>query len=216
MRTLLGKIWSARRAVALYAILIALGWFAGEQMRDVVVPEMRPSTEPVIHRTIMTALAVYIVTAAIPFIPGAEIGFALLLLFGGQASFLVYIGMVGALLLAYTAARIVPLGPLAQAARWAHLTRAAVLLDELDAMPIKDRANVLSERMTGRFGEALLRNRFLFLIIVLNLPGNSVLGGGGGIAFMAGLSGLYGFVPYLICVLVSVAPIPLFFYLFGN
>ena len=36
----------------------------------------------------------------------------------------------------------------------------------------------------------LLRYRYVALALAFNLPGNAVLGGGGGIAMMAGLSGI--------------------------
>lgn len=216
MHATLNRLWALRRAIALYALLFAVGWFAGEQLRDVAIPEMRPMTEPLIHRIIMGALAAYIIASAIPFVPGAEIGFGMLLLFGGQASVLVYSGMVCALLLAYGAARIIPLRPLSQFAAWMGLKRTAGFLDELDNLPAEDRADRIGERMTGPVSQKLFSNRFLLLIVLLNTPGNSVLGGGGGLAFMAGLSGLYGFWPYFLCVLIAVAPLPLFFFLFGN
>jgi hypothetical protein len=45
--------------------------------------------------------------------------------------------------------------------------------------------------------------------VALNLPGNTLLGGGGGIALMAGLSGLYPMPAYLTTVAIAVAPVPL-------
>lgn len=55
----------------------------------------------------------------------------------------------------------------------------------------------------------LLRHRYLALAVALNLPGNTLLGGGGGIALMAGLSGLYPMPAYLTTVAIAVAPVPL-------
>jgi hypothetical protein len=43
----------------------------------------------------------------------------------------------------------------------------------------------------------------------LNIPGNIVIGGGGGIAMIAGLTGLYSFPRYLLTIAIAVAPIPL-------
>ena len=58
-----------------------------------------------------------------------------------------------------------------------------------------------------------MRNRYVVLALLFNMPGNSVLGGGGGIAFIAGLSGRYRFWAYLLSVLIAVAPFPLLFLL---
>ena len=216
MRTVLRRIWAARRAIAVYAALLALGAVAGEWMMGVAVPEMRPMNEPMIHRIVMTALVVFVVAAALPFVPGAEIGFALLLIFGGQASALVYAGMVGALILSFCVARLVPFPVLSRLATWLGLARIASLIDEIGQTPPPERADYFSDRMDGRFGKAAFRNRYVLLALLLNTPGNSVIGGGGGIAFTAGLTGMYRFWPYLASVLIAVAPFPLFFLVFGG
>lgn len=211
MRALLRRLWAARRAVALYAALLATGWIAGEFLLGVTIPELRPMNEPLIHRLVMGALIIFVLAAAIPFVPGAEIGFALLLMFGGQASPIVYAGMVGALLLSFTVASFVPLPVLSRFAGWLRLKSTAALVDELANAAPQDRAGVVSSKLDNRFGSAVLTNRYVALALLLNLPGNSVLGGGGGLAFVAGVSGLYRFWAYLISVLVAVAPFPLMF-----
>lgn len=211
MRPVLRRLWAVRRAICLYGLLLLFGLSAGHLLRDFAFPEMRPMNEPLIHRIVMGALLVFVLAAAVPFVPGAEIGFALLLVFGGQAAPVVYVGMVGALLLSYCAARFVPFHVLAALAGWLGLKRMLGLLDEIALTPPPDRARLLENRLHGRFSRGLLHNRYLVLVLLLNLPGNSVLGGGGGLAFLAGISGLYRFVPYLVSVLVAVAPIPLLF-----
>lgn len=216
MHAFLGRLKDKRRAVLLYGLLILVGWALGDQLRAVTIPEMRPMNEPAIHRIVMGALVVYIVTAAIPFVPGAEIGFTLLFLFGAKAAPIVYWGMVGALLLSYGIARLVPLTALARAAAWLGLGRAATFLERFDATPPHERADLLSRRIDSRLGRTLLKNRYLALAILINLPGNSVLGGGGGLAFLAGASGLYRAGPYLLTVLLAVAPFPLGVYLLAS
>jgi hypothetical protein len=47
------------------------------------------------------------------------------------------------------------------------------------------------------------------LVLLLNLPGNALIGGGGGIAMMAGLSRLYSFPLYLFLISVAVLPGPI-------
>ena len=214
MRAFLIRLWSFRLALAIYAILLAAGWGAGELLLGMTVPELRPMNEPMIHRMVMGALVLFVVMAAIPFIPGAEIGFALLLMFGGQASGIVYAGMVGALLLSFTVARFVPLSLLSQLTASLRLAGAARFFDLLASMPAEERSRFISDRLDGQFSSMLLKNRYLALAILLNVPGNSLLGGAGGLAFMAGISGLYRFWPYLLSVLIAVAPIPLIFYFF--
>ena len=58
----------------------------------------------------------------------------------------------------------------------------------------------------------LLLYRYLALALAINMPGNIVLGGGGGIAMMAGLSRMFDPLPFLLTVLIAVLPIPLIFF----
>lgn len=211
MRALLSRLWAVRRAVALYCALLSAGWIAGEVLLGIAIPDLRPMNEPLIHRLVMGALIFFVLAAAIPFVPGAEIGFALLLIFAGQASPIVYAGMVGALLLSFTVASFVPLPVLARLANWLQLKRTSVFVNELATTPLQDRTNVVSGRLDSWFGRTMLNNRYVVLALLLNLPGNSVLGGGGGLAFLAGISGLYRFWAYLISVSIAVAPFPLIF-----
>jgi len=216
MRSFLGRLWAARRAVALYSALLAAGWITGDLVLGITIPEMRPMNEPWIHRLVMGSLIIFVLAAAIPFVPGAEIGFALLLMFGAQASQMVYAGMVGALVLSFALASFVPLPVLSRCANWLRLKRTAGFVNELANAPLQDRANVVSQKLDSRLGNLMVKNRYIVLAVLLNLPGNSVLGGGGGLAFMAGISGLYRFSAYLITVLIAVAPIPLIFLVLGQ
>ncbi len=216
MLTFLDRLWTARRAIALYSVLLAASWIFGEFLLEISIPELRPMNEPLIHRLVIGSLIVFILAAAIPFVPGAEIGFALLLIFGGKASPIVYFGMVGALILSFTVASFVPLPMLSKFAKWLRLKRIAEFVDELANAPPQDRASVVSGKLDNRFGDMMFKNRYVVLALLLNLPGNSVLGGGGGLAFMAGISGLYKFWAYLLSVLIAVAPFPLIFLILGR
>lgn len=213
MRAVLKGLWARKRAIAFYGLLLLGGWFLGGLLKDLTVPEMRPMNEPMIHRIVMTAFVAFVVLAAIPFVPGAEIGFALLLLFGGQVAPLVYLGMVGALTLSYLAARILPTVLLANLLNWLGLNRAADFATTLDAADPDERLRKLSSIVPSRYSQRLLSHRYLLLAVALNTPGNSLLGGGGGLGFIAGASRLFPFWHYLAVVLGAVAPVPLFFYL---
>jgi hypothetical protein len=205
-------LWAKRRAIAFYGLLLLGGWFLGDVLKNLTVPEMRPMNEPMIHRIVMTAFVAFIVLAAIPFVPGAEIGLALLLLFGGQIAPLVYLGMVGALLLSFVIARLIPAAVLARLLEWLGLTRAAGFVAKLDATAPVDRMQIFSTIVPSNLGRRLIDYRYLLLAVALNTPGNSLLGGGGGLAFIAGASRLYSFWLYLAVVICAVAPVPLFFY----
>ncbi|CUI71631.1 hypothetical protein TA5113_01246 [Cognatishimia activa] len=211
MRALLGRIWTVRRAVALYAGVLTLGWLAGSYLRDLAIPEMRPMNEPRIHAMVMVALVVFIVAAAIPFVPGAEVGFALLFFFGAQAAPLVFLGMVGAMFLSYSVAKIVPIRSLISLSNWLRLGKITEFLRRQQAAEPQNEPKAIMQNLDNRLARFAVKNRYLVLIILLNTPGNSILGGGGGLAFFAGLSNAYRFWPFLLSVVIAVAPVPLAF-----
>ena len=53
------------------------------------------------------------------------------------------------------------------------------------------------------------KKTILVLGILFNLPGNSVLGGGGGIALICGMSRLFKWQWFLLTVILVTAPVPL-------
>jgi len=212
VRAVLTGLWARRKAVAFYALLLTGGWFLGDFLKDLTVPDMRPMNEPMIHRIVMTAFVAFVVLAAIPFVPGAEIGFALLLLFGGQIAPLVYLGMVGALILSFVVARLVPASVIARLLDWLGLRKAAAFVTELDDADTSGRMDKLGMIVSPRLGRRLHDYRHILLAVALNTPGNSLLGGGGGLAFVAGASRMFSFWAYLAVVAMAVAPVPFFFY----
>jgi hypothetical protein len=52
--------------------------------------------------------------------------------------------------------------------------------------------------------------------MVVNLPGNILIGGGGGISLMAGTSGLYSLPRFLCTIAIGISPVPLAFLIFGK
>lgn len=214
MHATLVKLWTLRRALLFYAVLLALGWFLGLIFRDFTSIETGSMNEPLIKNFVIVALVAYVVMAAIPFVPGAEIGLALLLMFGPEAAPVVYLGMVGALILSFTIARLVPCRPLCRWLRWLGLERASRLLGKLDAAAPADREQIVLSAVPARLTRSFVRNRYLLLALAINLPGNSVLGGGGGLAFSAGVSGLYRYWSFVAVVAIAVAPVPFAFMLF--
>lgn len=199
--------------ITIYATLLFGGWFAGDWILQLIDVEFRQINEPMLNLAIIFTVAIYVLASALPFVPGAEIGFSLILLFGGRIAFVVYISMVAALIMAFLAGRFVPLTALAGAFKSLGLTQAYELTMHLAPLNSKQRLALLTENAPRRFVPHLLRHRYLALMLILNLPGNSIIGGGGGIGFIAGLSRLFSFPAYLAAVGLAAAPIPLFFFL---
>ncbi len=190
---------------------VAAGWIA-----EVLTFEIRPSNEPFVHRIITLCAIVYAVLIAIPFVPGVEIGLALIGMLGPPIVFLVYVSTLAGLSIAFVAGRLIPLTGLIRLLSDLHFRRASHLLETIQPMNGEARLAFLVSKTPNRFVPALLRHRYLALAVVINLPGNIVIGGGGGIALMAGASKLYSVPGFLATIVLAVAPLPLAILLFGT
>lgn len=165
---------------------------------------------------IVLGAVAYVGLTAIPFVPGAEIGVALLMVMGPSGAALVYFGMIAALGIAFAAGRFVPLRWVAGLLGSLGFERARDLVLTSGEMSYADRTRFIETHAPRRWVPFLLRNRYIALALLLNLPGNVVLGGGGGIAFAAGACRLFGGWAFLLTILIAVAPIPLAVLLFGT
>lgn len=194
--------------VVVYLALLAGGLLAGDWALEISVEGLRPSTEPRLHAMLMSVLGLYVLASAVPFVPGAEIGLGLLLTFGERLAVLVYAAMVAALTLSYGIGRFVPSRLIAALFGHLGLDRARALVLRMAPLDPRQRVDLLSSQAPRRLVPVLLRHRYLALAVVLNVPGNSLLGGGGGIALAAGMSGLYPAPAYLATLCVAVAPVP--------
>lgn len=194
---------------ALYGALILGGMLLGHLLGEFSEFHLHPSNEVYLHRVISTTVVIYILVAALPFVPAAEIGLGLMLMLGPEIAVLVYASTVFALMMAYLVGRTVPATLCAAAFEFFGSRKARDLVLEMAALDAPARLELLLARAPTRIVPNLLRHRYLALALALNLPGNSLIGGGGGIALSAGMSGLYPVPAYLTTVAVAVAPVPL-------
>lgn len=140
----------------------------------------------------------YVLLLAIPFVPSAEIGLAVMLVMGSSMALPVYAATILGLTIAFAAGR------------QAHLYRRSHVKN--DALQTPDAIAVLHEKLRGRpILRRSLRFRGLALIAMINMPGNTVVGGGGGIAMAVGYSRILTFSEFLSCAAVAVAPVPTLF-----
>ncbi|MHA6326903.1 hypothetical protein [Roseivivax sp. CAU 1753] len=205
----------ALRLVVIVVVILA-AIHLSRQIQDAIGIEIMPHNEALMYRIILLALLAYVVMTALPFVPGAEIGMTLLTVFGPGLAPLVYAGTVLSLMLAYGAGRLVPQATTARALRRWKLPRAAALMERLAALPGQDRPGMLVELIDTPALTRLAQHRYIALMVLINMPGNVVIGGGGGIAFAAGLSGVFAPHLFLAAVLLAVLPVPLAIFLLGG
>lgn len=167
-----------------------------------------PISYKLVERAIIAGVILYICLMATPFLPGIEIGLIFMILLGPQGAVLIYLSTLVALTLSFGLGRIFPPHLLAALLGWLHMSRAESLLRKFDMTPPAQRLDFMAGKTATGAIPALLRRRYLVLASLLNLPGNVLIGGAGGIAMLAGMSRLYSFPRYLLLISVAVLPGP--------
>ncbi len=196
------------------ALLVAANLIARDYIMSLEF-EIRPSNEDAVHRTIMMSAALYALLLAIPFVPGVEIGLAMIAMLGPPIAILVYLCTLAGLTLAYVVGRLIPLRVLIHLAHDCHLARTSELLERIAPMSKQEKLEFLIAKAPRRIVPWLLRYRYVALAFALNIPGNYLIGGGGGIALFAGISRLFAAPAFLFTIVLAVAPVPLAIVIFG-
>ena len=202
------------RVVILIAVLVLATWGA-HMVRDALNLQIRPDNEQQVHRMIMLGSAAYIGLLALPFVPGAEIGLAMLAAFGAAIAPLIYVCTVASMILAYTAGRFLPIDLLRRVLSTLRMNRAADLVARAAPLSGEDRVAMLLDGQSARALRLAVRYRYIALAVAVNTPGNSVIGGGGGIMLMAGLSGIFSPIATVATIALAVSPVPLAMVFFG-
>ncbi len=154
----------------------------------------------------------YILLLSLPFVPGVELGILLMCVFGKEGIVFVYGSTVAGLSLAFLFGRLIP-------RRWidAGLERlqnsrsCSTRSDELEKMA--DCISAEPAQTASRFKSLVLKYRYLTIAILVNLPGNYILGGGGGISIVCGASRRISWRGFLVTIILAVSPVPIFVYL---
>lgn len=195
-------------------VVVLTATWVSHLVRDALLQVM-PGNEQMINQVIILGTAAYVFLLALPFVPGAEIGIALLVSFGASIAPLVYVATVVAMMLSYSVGRLLPVTLLVRLLSFLHLRRAATLVGRAAVLPPEARVALLLEAAPPHLVALALRRRYVALALSVNIPGNAIIGGGGGIMMMAGLSGLFAPLPTLIAILIGVSPVPLVIMLMG-
>ncbi|MEM9305407.1 MAG: hypothetical protein AAGE01_25080 [Pseudomonadota bacterium] len=148
------------------------------------------------------ALLIYGLCLAIPFMPGVELGWLIMLAFGRPGIVAAWLVTIVALACAFTigraAQRRFDIPP------W--LARRIPSAGELD--DFYDRT--LGRTRLGRWvGRAQGSFPYLTIAVLLNLPGNAILGGGGGISMAAAFSDRIRAPGFVLTCALATLPLPI-------
>lgn len=165
---------------------------------------------------LITVMVGYAILLAIPFVPGVEIGIAILLLEGAQAAPFVYFATICGLALAFCIGQYVPMARLVRWCEDFYLARPARLLQRIHETPRDDRLQAMQDRLPKWLAPIFCNYRYVTLGLAINLPGNVALGGGGGIMLAGGLSRLFETRYAIMTIIIATLPVPLSVWLLGT
>lgn len=207
-----------QRLILVVLAVVVVAYFAnqaGDWISQWLKTEIMPENEDVIFGATIAAMILYAVLISLPFVPGVEIGLGLLVMFGTPIAIPVYVSTIIGLTMGFVIGRLVPEKVLCGCFDFLGMTRISQTLRDMMRMPVRKRLILLVDRAPSRIVPFLLRHRYIAIAVAFNIPGNSVIGGGGGIAFIAGLSRLFSFPLYLLAVAIGVSPVVILFLIFG-
>ncbi len=194
----------------IYGGLLAGGHWGSGWLINLSGMDLGTGAQSLDLQVMVAGIVLYTALMAIPFVPGMEISLGLLAVFGPRVAVAVFVATVAALCLSCLIGKIIPVGLLARFFGSLGLQRAKGLVQNLEPLAAEQRLGALIEHAPKRIVPMLLKHRYIAIIVALNVPGNAVIGGGGGIALLAGISGLFTMPRYFAAVSLAALPVPLF------
>lgn len=196
----------------LFVLIVVSINIGGTWLAHQIEFQLFPRHDLMLQFMVFGSTLLYVLLMTIPFMPGIEVGLALMILLGSKGALLVYLCTVMALAISFIIGRKMPPHLIMQLLNWFHLYRASALVAQLEPLDQQQRLKYLYEKAPTKLVPFLLKHRYLAIVAILNLPGNAFIGGGGGISVIAGMSKIFPFYVFILLVAVAVAPIPLLFY----
>jgi len=153
---------------------------------------------------LITGGLIYTLLLSLPFVPGVELGILLMCVFGKEGIVFVYFATVVGLSIAFLMGRMVP-------KKWIES-----FLTKLEFSQTRDNESEEIVSMLDNFlchkkwlRTLLLNYRYLVIGVLFNMPGIYLIGGGGGISLVCGISRNISFKWFLLTVVLAVSPVPL-------
>lgn len=188
---------------------VALGlYFAGHEAIAWVKATIEHTRTPA---TLITLSVVYALLLAIPGVPGLEVGVVIIALFQELGIFVMWGCTVVGLNIAFLLGRRLPRARLEQLLKPKDLDESKLpdfVLGETDTITLVLERNAVGRWLLRRTGRPGGWRRYLLIGALLNMPGNFIIGGGGGIGMFAGTSHDLNWAPFLLTTVIAAAIIP--------
>lgn len=197
----------ATAAVFVWSALLVLGHSVSHESFHEVQASVGSMRDQVGVPGLILVAGIYALALAMPFVPGVELGLLIIALFGTTGAITAYLATIAGLSLAFTAGRLLPEHAIRALLDRAGIDHSRQRMDS--ARPSISRESSVGCSLSRRLGRMLLQHRHVTLALCLNFPGNSVAGGGGGLALLCGMSGQFGWRGFVLTIAMAALPLPL-------
>lgn len=184
------------------------------QLLDIPFSEIRSTVNSFQNsfgwKTVLVGGLIYAILLSIPFFPGVELAWMIIFFFGKDAVVLIYLYTLLGLSLSFLTGRNLnficpPCSDKLKSIEDKYHEKFNGLAEKIH--------RVFSSKICNLYFNSMLRkSHYLLLGILINIPGNSVLGGGGGIALLSGMNRSYSWRGFILTICVAIAPLPIFLY----
>jgi len=210
------RFWRIARKLSVVFVLVYIAKLGGDQLSAKIALYESDAAARAMVGLLVTVMIGYALLLAIPFVPGVEIGIAVLVLQGPSAAPIVYVATAAGMFLAFAIGQYAPFSRLIQFCDDLALVRIAGLLARIEQTSSQQRLDQMQERLPGWLAPIFCNYRYVTLGLAINLPGNIALGGGGGIMMAGGLSRLFQTRFAVLTILIATLPVPLSVWLMGT
>lgn len=158
-------------------------------------------------KTLLIGGMLYMVLLSIPFFPGIELGWLLILLFDREGIFVIYLFTQGGFTLSFIIGRWFP------RARVTARFNIGSLKESFGKRftRIGSRLGILNFKFFQHSDTESVLNKFRYLIlaILVNTPGNAIIGGGGGIGLVCGMTRSFSWKGFALTIALATLPFPI-------
>jgi hypothetical protein len=149
----------------------------------------------------------YAIALATPFVAGVEIGLLIMAVFGTKGVLIAYGGTLAGLSMAFAAGRLLSPEFVQALLRRLGVDHNIRTLD--DALDSAVNGNTGGGRVWRALAPLVLKYRYVTLAVLLNCPANAVIGGGGGLALLTGISRDVTWRRFLLTIAIATSPVPI-------
>jgi uncharacterized membrane protein YdjX (TVP38/TMEM64 family) len=201
------KFWVIVAVVLLFILIRHLYLYHTGDMKEL----MLWLKENLGWKAALVAGIVYILLLSIPFFPGVELAWLVIMLFGKEAVVMIYFFTICGLSLSFAMGRWFEKS-------WFTSGLDIQALEEQFSERMGKIKDKLRKQLPDRFVSQALKqrlpnSRYMILAILINLPGNTIIGGGGGLALLCGMNQAFSWKGFVVTVALAILPLPILLFM---